>query len=35
MSTMTRRSAQRSRPASPYEDDVVETQEETPSSEHE
>ena len=35
MSTMTRSSAQRSRPASPYEDDVVETQEETPSSEHE
>ena len=35
MSTMTRSSAQRSRPASPYDDDVVETQEETPSSEHE
>ena len=35
MSTMTRSSAQRSRPASPYEDEVVETQEETLSSEHE
>ena len=35
MSTMTRSSAQRSRSTSPYEDDVVETQEETPSSEHE
>ena len=35
MSTMTRSSAQRSRPTSPCEDDVVETQEETPSSEHE
>ena len=35
MSTTTRSSAQRSRPASPYEDELVETQEETPSSEHE
>ena len=35
MSTMTRSSAQRSRPTSPCEDDVVETQKETPSSEHE
>ena len=35
MSTRTRSSAQRCRPASPYEDDVVETQEETLSSEHE
>ena len=33
MSTMTRSSAQRSRPASPYEDDVVETQKETLTSE--
>ena len=32
---MTRSSAQRSRPASLYDDDVVETQKETPSSEHE
>ena len=32
---MTRSSAQRSRPTSPYENDVVETQEETQSSEHE
>ena len=35
MSKSTRSSAQRSRPASPYEKDVVETQEELPSSEHE
>ena len=35
MSTMTRSSAQRSRPTSPYENDGVETQEETLSSEHE
>ena len=35
MSTMTRSSAQRSRPTSPYDDDVVEAQEETPSSDHE
>ena len=35
MSTTTRSSAQGSRPASPYDDDVVETQEETPSSDHE
>ena len=35
MSTMARSAAQRSRPTSPHEDDVVETQEETPSSEHE
>ena len=35
MSKTTRSSAQRSRPASPYDDDVVETQEEPPSSEHE
>ena len=35
MYTMTRSSAQRSRPASPYDDDVVETQKETLSSEHE
>ena len=35
MSKSTRSSAQRSRPASPYEEDVVETQEELPSSEHE
>ena len=34
MSTATRSSAQRSRPVSPYEDDVIETQEETLSSEH-
>ena len=31
---MTRSSAQRSRPTSPYDDDVVETQEETLSSDH-
>ena len=35
MSKSTRSSAQRSRPASPYEEDVVETQKEIPSSEHE
>ena len=35
MSTMTRSSAQRSRPTSPNEDDVVETQEEILSSDHE
>ena len=35
MSKSTRSSAQRSRPASPYEEDVVETQEELKSSEHE
>ena len=35
MSTTTRSSAQRSRPTSPYDDDVVETQEETMSSDHE
>ena len=35
MSTTTRSSAQRSRPTSPYDDDVVITQEETLSSDHE
>ena len=35
MSTTTRSSAQISRPTSPYDDDVVETQEETLSSDHE
>ena len=35
MSTMTRSSAQRSRPGSPYEDEVVETQEGTLSTDHE
>ena len=35
MSKSTRSSAQRSRPASPYEEDVVEILEELPSSEHE
>ena len=35
MSKSTRSSAQRSRPASPYEEDMVETQEELPSSEQE
>ena len=35
MSKSTKSSAQRSRPASPSEEDVIETQEELPSSEHE
>ena len=35
MSTTSRSSAQRSRPTSPYDDDVVETQEEIPNSDHE
>ena len=35
MSTTTRSSAQRSRPTSPYDDDVVETQEEAPGFDHE
>ena len=35
MSRSTKSSAQRSRPASPPEEDVIETQEELPSSEHE
>ena len=35
MSTTTRSSAQRSRPISPYDDDVVDTQKETLSSDHE